>query len=555
MVFARTPGSSGTAKNPYVTSVSHPQPFPTTRLGKEQKAAPVSDFAELGLGEQLLRAVVDAGYEEPTPIQARAIPHAMQGGDLFGCAQTGTGKTAAFVLPTLHRLLEKGRASARRKIRALVLSPTRELATQIGEGFKTLGRHTDITQAVVFGGVGQGPQVEALRRGIDVLVAAPGRLVDLMDQGLVDLSSVEVLILDEADRMLDQGFLPAVKRILTKVPEQRQTLLFSATMPAELEPLARRMLKNPERIEVAKVASTPDQVTEELYRVEQAEKRFLLSHLLGDPSITRVVVFTRTKHGADRVARHLERGSVRVGAIHGNKSQGARERALGGFKDGSLRVLVATDVAARGIDIDGVSHVINFDLPMDAEAYVHRIGRTARAGATGKAMSFCAEEDGPKLARIERLIRRPVPVVNLPASLLAKLRSAAGAVAQARPAQASNRPAQGRGEQGRPAQGRGEQGRPAQGRGEQGRPSQGRPAQGRGEQGRPSQGRPAQGRPGQTPGRAAEASQRRPEQGRPAQPQQDRPAQPQQGRPAQGHPGRGSAMPRQRGDAQRRNSP
>ncbi len=379
-------------------------------------ASTPSTFALLGLHERLLQAVREEGYEAPTPIQAQAIPRALEGRDLFGAAQTGTGKTAAFVLPTLQRLmLTPPAVSAKRKVRALVLSPTRELASQIGEDFAALGRHTGLTHGVIFGGVGQTPQVQALRRGLDVLVAAPGRLCDLMDQGLVDLSGVEVLVLDEADRMLDQGFLPAVRRILGKLPSKRQTLFFSATMPRELEPLASQILRDPVRVEVARVATTADRVVEELYHVSQADKRSLLEHLLKDPSITRAVVFTRTKHGADRVARHLERAGVRGGAIHGNKSQGARERALGGFKEGALRVLVATDVAARGIDIDGVSHVINYDLPTDAEAYVHRIGRTARAGAAGKAMSFCCEEEGPKLQRIERLIRRRVPVIHTPA--------------------------------------------------------------------------------------------------------------------------------------------
>ncbi len=397
--------SVSTASSATAASRNHDQALPASVA-----------FAALGLHERLLRAVREEGYETPTPIQAQAIPHALKGRDLFGAAQTGTGKTAAFVLPILQRLLQApAPAEGRRKIRALVLSPTRELASQIGDGFAALGRHTGLVPAVIFGGVGQGPQVQALRRGLDVLVAAPGRLGDLMNQGHVDLSAVEVLVLDEADRMLDQGFLPAVRRIIVKLPQKRQTLFFSATMPKELEPLAAQILRDPVRVEVARVATTAERVVEELYHVSQADKRGLLEHLLRDPAITRVVVFTRTKHGADRVARHLEQAGVRGGAIHGNKSQGARERALGGFKDGALRVLVATDVAARGIDIDGVSHVINYDLPTDAEAYVHRIGRTARAGAAGKAMSFCCEEERPKLQRIEKLIRRRVPVTATPA--------------------------------------------------------------------------------------------------------------------------------------------
>ncbi len=368
-----------------------------------------SSFDDLGLVATLLAAVRRAGYLHPTPVQAAAIPPALAGKDVLGCAQTGTGKTAAFVLPILQRLLAAPTPRDRRPfVRALVLSPTRELALQIGESVEGYGHGTGLRHVAIFGGVGQGPQVDALRRGVDVLVATPGRLIDLMEQRCVDLSRIEVLVLDEADRMLDQGFIPAIRRIVAQVPRARQTLFFSATMPDELRPLVAQMLVNPTHVAVTPVASTPDRVDQAVYMVQQHDKRALLRHLLDRGEVTRALVFTRTKHGADRVARQLGEAA----AIHGNKSQNARVRALDQFRTGAIRVLVATDVAARGIDIDAVSHVINYDLPMDPEAYVHRIGRTARAGAAGKALSLCTPEERGQLASIERLIQRRVPVVG-----------------------------------------------------------------------------------------------------------------------------------------------
>ncbi len=371
----------------------------------------VETFEDLQLIEPLLRAIREEGHEHPTPIQAKAIPHALQGRDLFGCAQTGTGKTAAFVLPIVQKLVGSPR-SGRPVLRTLVLSPTRELAVQIARSFERYARFTGIRHTVVYGGVQMGPQAFALRRGVDVLIATPGRLCDLMNQGLIDLSQIEVLVLDEADRMLDQGFQPVVSDLAKLMPKERQTLFFSATMPPSIEPFARELLRDPIRVQVSPVASTPDRVEEAVYFVDQEEKRKLLQHVLLDPAITRAMIFTRTKHAADRVARMLTDADVRADAIHGDKTQGARQRALSSFKNGRVRVLVATDVAARGIDVDGVSHVINYDLPAEAEGYVHRIGRTARAGMDGIALSFCAADERASLFRIERLIRRRVKIVD-----------------------------------------------------------------------------------------------------------------------------------------------
>jgi ATP-dependent RNA helicase RhlE len=369
-------------------------------------------FDDLNLIDPLLRAVRTEGYEIPTPIQEQAIPHILAGRDVLGCAQTGTGKTAAFALPILQRLSSARPGGRARPPRVLVLTPTRELATQIGDSFATYGRHTGLTHTVVFGGVGQSPQVAALRRGVDILVATPGRLLDLMGQGVVTLTALDVFVLDEADRMLDMGFLPDVRRIIKALPSQRQTLFFSATMPRDIEELAQSILTNPVGVEVTPVASTAERIEQSVYFVEKADKRALLAHLLREPGITRALVFTRTKHGANRVVKELEKVGIGAEAIHGNKSQGARERALENFKRGTTRVLVATDIAARGIDVEGISHVINYDLPNIAESYVHRIGRTARAGAGGIAISFCDHEERAFLRDIERLIRQTVPVVQ-----------------------------------------------------------------------------------------------------------------------------------------------
>ena len=369
-------------------------------------------FSEFGLSKPLLRAIGDEGYTTPTPIQVKAIPHVLEGRDLLGCAQTGTGKTAAFALPILENLAKAGIGKGKRKLRVLVLSPTRELASQIAESFATYGRHTGVTHAVVFGGVNQNRQVDALAHGVDVLVATPGRLLDLMGQGAVSFSDLTVFVLDEADRMLDMGFIHDVKRIAAVVPKKRQTLLFSATMPDSIRGLAQSLLHDPIEVAVTPVASTAETVDQAIYFVEKNDKRSLLTWVLEDPRSDRALVFTRTKHGANRVAEHLEKAGIRSAAIHGNKSQSARERALDGFKRGQVRVLVATDIAARGIDIDQLSLVINFDLPNVPEAYVHRIGRTGRAGASGQALSFCEAEERPFLADIERLIRMPISAIT-----------------------------------------------------------------------------------------------------------------------------------------------
>jgi ATP-dependent RNA helicase RhlE len=370
-------------------------------------------FSDLKLIDPLLRAVRAEGYDEPTPIQAQAIPHILTGKDLIGCAQTGTGKTAAFALPILQRLVEATPPNRQRvNIRVLVLSPTRELASQIGDSFATYGRNTGLRHTVIFGGVGQNPQVQAVRRGVDILVATPGRLLDLMNQGLLTLNTIEIFVLDEADRMLDMGFIQDVRRIIKVLPTRRQTLLFSATMPQDIQELADHILINPVRVEVTPQATTVEKIEQSVFFVEKKNKRALLEHLLVDKSIRRVLVFTRTKHGANKLVQQLDQARIYAEAIHGNKSQSARERALANFKSGRTRVLVATDIAARGIDVDDVTHVINYDLPNEPESYVHRIGRTARAGASGIAFSFCDYEEREYLRDIEKLIRLRVPVVN-----------------------------------------------------------------------------------------------------------------------------------------------
>jgi len=368
-------------------------------------------FSDLQLIDPIQRSLRAENYTAPTPIQVQAIPHLLAGRDLLGCAQTGTGKTAAFALPILQRLAKSGGRRAPGTVRALILAPTRELAAQITDNFRRYGRHLGLTHAAIFGGVGQGPQVRALARGVDILVATPGRLLDLIGQGHVRFDGLQILVLDEADRMLDMGFIPDIRRILAALPVERQTALFSATMPPEIARLAEGILNDPVRVAVSPVASTAELIDQRVLFVERADKPALLGEVLKDPSITRALVFTRTKHGANRVATQLDRNAVAAAAIHGNKSQSARERAIADFRQGRTRVLVATDIAARGIDIDGVSHVINFDLPTPPESYVHRIGRTARAGATGVALSFCAAEERVQLRDIERLIARRLSVV------------------------------------------------------------------------------------------------------------------------------------------------
>ena len=370
-------------------------------------------FNELNLSAPVLRAVAQAGYESPSPIQAAAIPPVLAGRDLMGCAQTGTGKTAAFALPMLDRLT----ASTPRKkgaIRALILTPTRELALQIGESFEAYGRYLTLRSTVIFGGVGQAPQVAALKKGVDILIACPGRLNDLVGQGLLDLSSIEIFVLDEADRMLDMGFVHDVKKVIAKLPRQRQNLMFSATMPKEIEQLAAGILHDPAFVKVDPVSSTVDRIQQSLYFVEKGNKKFLLPWLIKNlkPEVVNALVFSRTKHGADKIAKDLNKQGIPAAAIHGNKSQTARVTALEDFKAGKTRVLVATDIAARGIDISELSHVFNYDLPEVPETYVHRIGRTARAGADGTAVSFCAPEEKEYLAGIEKLNRRQIPVVS-----------------------------------------------------------------------------------------------------------------------------------------------
>ena len=433
------------------------------------------NFSELSLTRPLLRAVEEQGYTQPSPIQAKAIPPVLEGRDLLGCAQTGTGKTAAFALPMLQLLA--ARRPARSQVRALVLTPTRELALQIGESFAQLGKYTSIRHTVVFGGVGQGPQAAAMAKGVDVLIACPGRLNDLIGQGLADLSGVEIFVLDEADRMLDMGFVHDVKRVMAKLPAQRQNLMFSATMPKEIEQLADSFLHRPVTVKVDPPSSTVDRIEQTLYPVCKADKRRLLVWLLNEGGVPGALVFSRTKHGADRIAKDLTRAGVSAAAIHGNKSQSARVAALEGFKNGSTRVLVATDIAARGIDINELSHVINFDLPEVPETYVHRIGRTARAGKSGVAISFCCPEEQEYLAGIEKLIRKkltrvtdhpfiaaanepaPPPAPRPPRG--ARLRPQAPAaqtqrneepiVEEKKPSQPQ--PAQGKANQGQPAQG------------------------------------------------------------------------------------------------------
>ncbi len=364
-------------------------------------------FTELKLIAPLQKAVAAAGYETPTPIQASAIPPALEGRDILGCAQTGTGKTAAFSLPVLQRIDQS--AGDDPKIRALILTPTRELAAQIGESLTTYGKGLDLWHAVIFGGVNEKPQIRALKEGLDILVATPGRLLDLMSRGFVDLSAIEVFVLDEADRMLDMGFINDVRRITQALPRKRQTLFFSATMPAEIRGLADSLLSEPVFVSVDPVSSTAEKIAQTVYFIDKGDKPQLLIEKLRAPECERVLVFSRTKHGANRIVKTLDRAQIPAAAIHGNKSQGARTRALYGFRSGELGVLVATDIAARGIDVDGVTHVINYDIPNVPETYVHRIGRTARAGREGKAFSFCEYEERAFLEDIEKLIALNIP--------------------------------------------------------------------------------------------------------------------------------------------------
>ena len=377
----------------------------------------LSNFSDFGLLPPILDALAAEGYDNPTPIQSQAIPQVLAGRDLCGIAQTGTGKTAAFALPILQRLAGETTRTPRGTCRALVLSPTRELASQIAQSFRSYRGRLPLSTAVVFGGVPLGPQQRQLAAGVDILVATPGRLLDLIDRRALELSGIRVLVLDEADRMLDLGFIHALKRIVRLLPKQRQTLLFSATMPKTIAALSEEYLTDPVKVVVTPPATTVERVDQTVTFVPAERKRELLATILRDPDFARVLVFTRTKHGADRVVRHLSQAGIDSAAIHGNKSQPQRERALAGFRVGHTRVLVATDIASRGIDVEGVSHVVNFELPNVPEDYVHRIGRTARAGAAGRAISFCSDEEKPYLRDIEKLTRVAIPALPAPAAL------------------------------------------------------------------------------------------------------------------------------------------
>ena len=374
-------------------------------------------FETLGLSAELLRAISEQGYSEPTPIQRKAIPIIMDGKDVMAGAQTGTGKTAGFTLPLLQRLSTNPIRNGRRPVRALVLTPTRELAAQVGASVDTYGRHLPLKSAVIFGGVKINPQIAKLRQGVDILVATPGRLLDHVSQKTVDLSQVEILVLDEADRMLDMGFIHDIRKLLALLPSNgaRQNLLFSATFSSEIKQLANRLLNQPELIEVARRNATADRIKQVVHPVDKLRKRELLSHLIGSHNWRQVLVFTRTKHGANRLAQQLEKDGLSAAAIHGNKSQGARTRALAGFKRGEVRVLVATDIAARGLDIDQLPHVVNFELPNVPEDYVHRIGRTGRAGNEGEAVSLVCVDEHKLLRDIERVLKNEIPKVVLEA--------------------------------------------------------------------------------------------------------------------------------------------
>ncbi len=466
----------------------------TTAAAAPVAPAPTSaSFDSLGLAPALLRAVAAEGYTTPTPIQLQAIPHVLAGRDVQGIAQTGTGKTAAFALPILQRLAAERRQPPRGGCRVLVLSPTRELASQIGESFQAYGSTIGCRVAVIFGGVPKGKQVRAMERGVDVLVATPGRLIDHMQDRTVRLDHVEILVLDEADHMLDLGFIIPIKRIVATIPSRRQTLFFSATMPGEIGKLAAGMLKDPAHVAVAPVATTAERIEQAVVFVDQGQKRHALAALLRGQADGRTLVFSRTKHGADKIVKQLVEAGLPAVAIHGNKSQGQRERALEDFKTGHTRVLVATDIAARGIDVEGVSHVINHDLPNVPESYVHRIGRTARAGKDGMAISLCAGDERAFLRDIEKLIRAKVPVLTIPGLPAASSQSEA----PREPNRHAQRP-QGQRPQGQRGNGDRNQGQRPQGQHGQGQHSQGQKPQGQHAQGQRPQGLPpSSGRPRQ----------------------------------------------------------
>ncbi|HEY0293011.1 MAG TPA: DEAD/DEAH box helicase [Hansschlegelia sp.] len=418
----------------------------------------MTKFTDLGLSEPILKALATDGYETPTPIQAQAIPIVLAGKDLMGIAQTGTGKTAAFALPIIEQLLKNPRMAPRRGCRVLVLSPTRELASQIAESFRSYSKNVRLSIAVVFGGVAAGPQVRKLANGVDILVATPGRLLDHVDGKMLRLDQVEHFVLDEADQMLDLGFIHAIRRVVPMLPARRQTLFFSATMPKTIKELADTILTKPETVAVTPVAKTADRVEQSVIFVEQSGKKAVLTEILRSPDVSRALVFTRTKHGADKVVRQLDEAGIQSAAIHGNKSQAQRERALGSFRTGHIKILVATDIAARGIDVDGVSHVVNHDVPNVAESYVHRIGRTARAGAAGLAISLVANDERAYLRDIERLIKQSIPSTDRRSEAGMREPEGDGAASQKQNNRGGGRP-QGQqrpnGGGGRPQQGRG----------------------------------------------------------------------------------------------------
>ena len=406
-------------------------------------------FDQLDLIDPIRKALVTEGYTTPTPIQAQAIPLVLQQKDLLGCAQTGTGKTAAFAIPILQLLYNsRDQEKGQKRIKALIVTPTRELAIQIDESFGAYGRYTHLTHTVVFGGVSQRAQTDALRRGVDILVATPGRLLDLMNQRFVSLQHVSLFVLDEADRMLDMGFIHDVKKLIAALPAKRQTLFFSATMPPDIVKLADTILSNPVKVEVTPVSSTADTINQSVYLTDKGRKNDLLVHVLQGKTIVTALVFTRTKHGADKVVKLLVKEGIKAEAIHGNKSQNARQRALENFKNQSIRVLVATDIAARGIDVDDLAHVINFEIPNISETYVHRIGRTGRAGAKGSALSFCDAEELPFLKDIQKLIGKPIPVIEghpYPMTEMTVAKAPAKPQGQSRtPGRSPNRPSSGR---------------------------------------------------------------------------------------------------------------
>ena len=382
------------------------------RFGGKKREKTNMKFENLRIIEPILKALAEEGYKAPTPIQEQAIPHALEGKDILGCAQTGTGKTAAFAIPIIQNIHGQGNKGSSRKIQSLILTPTRELAVQIEESFKTYGRYTNLKYCTVYGGVSQKPQTEKLRRGVDVLVATPGRLIDLINQRQVNLSNVSMFVLDEADRMLDMGFIHDVKKIISCIPKKRQTQFFSATMPKEITELVNSIVVNPVKVSVTPASSTVDKIKQSVYFVDKANKKKLLVYLLKNKNIDSALVFTRTKHEADKVEKDLKANKITAQAIHGDKSQGARQMALNNFKSGKIKVLVATDIAARGIDIDELSHVINYNLPNISETYIHRIGRTGRAGLGGTSISFCEYEEKEYLNNIQKLIKKTIPTVE-----------------------------------------------------------------------------------------------------------------------------------------------